>query len=84
MQLRKPQCTECELFLLMQRANVRYQRMNLILTERILENVAQVPEQRHFRLAAERLLNSIHFKLNHFPALTQAVVDARITPGHCR
>src|ERR1700676_2631747 len=30
------------------------------------QNVAQVPEQRHFRLTAERLFRSIHCQLDHF------------------
>src|ERR1700722_1833502 len=32
------------------------------------QNAAQAPEQQHFRFIAERLLNSVHLKLNHFPA----------------
>jgi hypothetical protein len=37
------------------------------------QNVSQIPKQRHFRLTAERLLNTVHPKLNHFPALAQNV-----------
>src|SRR5437879_12129130 len=37
------------------------------------QHVAQIPEQRHFRFAAERLLYSVHIKLNHFHALAYNV-----------
>ena len=44
------------------------------------QNVAQVPEQRHFRWTTERMLSYVHFKLNHFSAIAQDVIDAGSRP----